>query len=291
MLGIVAIDYKNPRLTIDFCLKQLPRVDVPYVCVVVVNGATEEEVDCLAQGMGAYVVREGMDGVDKEQCLFLLPSAENRGFARGNNFGVEFLTRHFEVEHLLFSNTDIEILSPNCVSVLLDRLKRNDEIGAIGPCVVGLDGQYQEPHDRVISVYRQIGWMLFPFLRKRRKASEASAPTRRPESRYTYWVQGSFLLVRRSDFERVGMFDSHTFLYSEEPILAERLKRIGKRMYYEASVEILHYEGGTIVRKHGSKRSARMAMESNCYYYRAYRHVNRFVVWGYKLLFQCFVLR
>lgn len=283
MLGIVAIDYKNPQLTIEFCQKQLLRVDVPYVCVVVVNGATDEEVNCLAQGTGAYVVREDASGVNKGQRLYLLPSVENLGFARGNNLGVAFLTKHFGVEHLLFSNTDIEILSPNCVSVLLDRLNRNGEMGAIGPCVVGLDGQYQEPHDRVISIYRQIGWMLFPFLRKRRIV-DASAPARKPESRYTYWVQGSFLLVRRSDFERVGMFDPHTFLYSEEPILAERLKRIGKRMYYEASVEILHYEGGTIVRKHGSKRSARMAMESNCYYYRTYLHVGRFAVWIYRQL-------
>ena len=66
---------------------------------------------------------------------------------------------------------------------------------------------------------------------------------------------GSFLLVKAFDFYNCGMFDSHTFLYAEEPILAERMAAIGKRVYYYPDSEVIHEHGVTTSKFAKDKRS------------------------------------
>ena len=291
-LGIVIVSYKSAQMTIDFVKRELPKVDVPWVCCVVNNAATEEETRIIAEGAQAEVIDpETLQAKGRNTGgIYIVPSTDNLGFAKGNNLGVKFLTKNFNCTHLLFSNNDVEIKSPDCLSTLIDKLSANPEIGAIGPRIFCLDGSEQLPHDGYVSIYRQIGWHLLPFLRKKykpqmsEKIAEPSLPIR--SSGFTYWVQGAFLVMRTSDFLQVGMFDPNTFLYAEEPILAERLKTMGKQMYYENSVSILHYEGGTIVKQHGSRKSEYMVMESNCYYYRKYLHYNPLLVWLYRTTFR-----
>lgn len=285
-LGIVVVAYKSAQMTIEYIRREMPNVDVPWVCCIVNNSATLKDTQTIADGCGAEIV--SLDNIPKNMragSVYILPSEENLGFAKGNNLGVKFLTRYFNVDYLLFSNNDIEIKSPDCLSTMIRTLESDEHIGAVGPRIISLDGCVQYPHDNYISPYRQIGWHLFPFLRKKRKSMVENAPLVERESGFTYWVQGSFFVMRTKDFQQVGMFDPNTFLYAEEPILAGRLKTIGKQMYYESTVTVLHYEGGTIVKKHGSKKSFRMAMESNCYYYRKYLGYNPFVVWLYKMTF------
>ena len=291
-LGIVIVSYKSAQMTIDFVSRELPKVDVPWVCCIVNNAATKEETRKIAEGVDAEVI-DAKDLRAKDARtggVYVLTSVENLGFAKGNNLGVEFLKENFDCTHLLFTNNDVEIKSSDCLSTLIEKLNSNQEIGAIGPRIFCLDGSEQLPHDGYVSVYRQIGWHLLPFLRKKHnpqtpdKKEKSSLPIR--SSGFTYWVQGAFLVMRTSDFLQVGMFDPETFLYAEEPILAERLKSIGKQMYYENSVSILHYEGGTIVKQHGSRKSEYMVMESNCYYYRKYLHYNPLLVWLYRTTFR-----
>ena len=286
MLGIIIVAYKSPKLTIDFIKREMANIDVPWVCCVVNNAATEEETQSIAGATGGEIVNSITSEIPLDKKIYILPSSENLGFARGNNYGVKFLTIHFDVDHLLFTNNDIEIKDSTCVSTLIRILDGNKEIGAIGPRIIGLDGKDQLPHDKPVSIYRQIGWNLLPFIRRKHKTDNNAASQIR-ESGFTYWVQGSFFVMRTEDFLKVDMFDPNTFLYAEEQILAEKLKRIDKYMYYENSVKVLHYEGGTIVRKHGTKASYRMGMESNCYYYRKYLHINKFLVWVYKYSFLC----
>ena len=287
MLGVVVVAYKSAQMTIDFVKRERGNIDVPCILCIVDNASVEEECEYMAESLQAEVVDEELCVKDKDNGIYIIPSKENLGFARGNNLGVTFLKRNFDIDYLLFSNNDIEIRSRNCVSTLIQRLKEDERIGAIGPRIVSLDGSYQLPHDAPVSIYRQIGWMLFPFLRKRHQKETATVPKAQeiPPSKFTYWVQGSFFVMSAKVFLEVGMFDPNTFLYAEEPILAEKLKRIGKRMYYESSVEVLHYEGGTIVKQNGNNWSLTKAMESNCYYYKHYLHYNIVAISLYKWLF------
>lgn len=287
-LGIIVVAYKSNKMTAEYVHRELPQVNVPWVCCIVNNAATLDESNVLAERCGAEVV--GMNSAPKSKdngSVYVLPSEENLGFAKGNNLGVNFLAKYLDVDYLLFSNNDIEIKSSCCLSSLIATLNRDDKIGAVGPRIIGLDGVEQPPHDSYVSPYRQMVWRLLPFLRRKAKITSDTVLKKR-ESGFTYWVQGSFFVMRTKDFMQVGMFDPNTFLYSEEPILAERLKQVGKQMYYENSVTVLHYEGGTIVKQRGNSWSRKMVIESNCYYYKRYLGYNSLTVWLYKIIFNLF---
>lgn len=283
MLGIVIVSYHSDQMTIDYVHRELKKIDVPWVCSIVNNAATLEQSRVISESVGAEIIGSDLLVARPEiGSVYLVPSHENLGFAKGNNLGVEFLKKNFNCEYILFSNNDIEIQSEQCLSTLIHVLEGYEEIGAIGPKIISLDGLEQLPHDGNASIYRQIGWHLFPFLRN--KKNKLDRKTR--SSGFTYWISGAFMVMRLKDFLDVGMFDPNTFLYGEEPILAERLKKKGKHMYYENRVSVLHYEGETIVRLNGRKKSEYMVMESNCYYFRNYLHYNSLLVWIYKWTFK-----
>ena len=84
------------------------------------------------------------------------------------------------------------------------------------------------------------------------------------------------MLVDACSFMEVGMFDEETFLYYEEPILAERLLKIKKRMYFASDVEIVHFEGGSTKR---NKKRDKIEMDSCVYYMKQYKHVPEWVLW------------
>lgn len=281
MLGIITIDYKNPQLTIDFCNRELKKINVPYKCVVVVNSATEQEIEIICKETDGIRVDEFTQ--IKDGNLYILPSRINLGYAKGNNWGVEFLCKNFNINYLLFTNNDIEILSGNIIRSLLDVLESNSNIGAIGPRVIGLDGNEQSPHHRIISPYRQIGWKLFPFLRKKNKIKKEILRSI-PNSGFCYWVSGAFFLMRAEDFIKIGGFDPKTFLYCEEPILAERLKTINKKMYFLNECNVLHYEGSSSTKKRPKGNWNKYLIESNCYYYKKYLHYHNVIVLFYKFI-------
>lgn len=275
-IGIVIVAYHNEAMTKKYVTEELPKLSEEFELVVVNNDATAEESRKLAEECGLTFVEDDTQTESLERGRgYLIWSQGNLGYARGNNKGVRFLNRIGEFAYYLFSNDDIEIKQPATIGMLLGKMGELGNVSAIGPRVLGLDGRDQSPHDRYISPWRLIGWRLLSFLRRKHEAPTDSAPSSKPDSRYTYWVQGSFLLVDARAFCQVGMFDENTFLYFEEPILAERMLAIGKRMYFDSDVEIVHYEGGSTKR---NKKKEQIENESRFYYFRKYKGVNRMML-------------
>ena len=279
-IGIVVVSYHNEAMTKKYVTEELPKLANNYTLVVINNASTRVESEKLAKECNLTFVDDYSGGEVPHDKGYLLWNSDNLGYARGNNLGVRFLNRIGEYAYFLFSNDDIEIRRPQILEELIFMMKQDKRIGAIGPRVVGVDGHDQSPHDIYISPYRMIGWKLFPFLRRKHKNNVTESPAK-PSSGFTYWVQGSFMLVDACVFNEIGMFDEHTFLYYEEPILAEKLAKVGKTMYFDSDVEIVHYEGGST--KRNLKRE-KIEMDSRVYYLREYKHINKIVLFLLKHL-------
>lgn len=276
-VGIVVVSYHNPETTKHYVTKELQKLVTPYTLVVVNVDSTREDSMVLAERCGLCFI-DNNSPVEKGSNCFLIWDKDNLGYAKGNNRGVKFLNEIGEFDYLLFSNDDIEIVSPNILEVLINRMQENEDIAAIGPRVIGKDSREQSPHDRYISPYRMIGWRLFPFLRKKRDMPETDKDAL-PMSRYTYWVSGAFMLVDAVAFSKVGMFDETTFLYFEEPIIAERFALIGKKMYFESTVSIVHYEGESSA-KLGNKKKE-YERKSRRHYLCTYKRESLLILWLY----------
>ena len=255
MVGIVIVSYRSDDLTVRFVREDLSRISVPYRVVVVDNGET-----------GSSALQEKLPEVT-------VLVSENRGYASACNLGAEWLRDRVHPESVLFCNNDLRFLSDRVVETLCETLSAHPEVGAIGPCIVGPDGRRQSP-EPYRGLWNRYVWMyvLTPFLSRDRKTRKFQLDYAEKASEgYHYKLMGSFLMVRAEAFFEAGCFDEGTFLYAEEPILSERLSRIGKRCWFCPSVTVLHDHGAVIKSSFKSKETDWMQFRSMAYYYRRYR--------------------
>ena len=256
MIGIVVVTYRSDDRTVVFVTRELPRIGLPYKVVVVDNGATEEEAEALRLRIGCEVI-----------------ARENDGYAAGCNAGADWLCTDPDVDVLLFTNNDIHLASDDVVDRLIDKLKDRPDIGVIGPEVIGKDGKRQSP-EPYKGLWKQYVWMYLstPFLsrEKKRRVFQLNASDEAEEGE-CYRVMGSFFICPRDAWEQAGGMDPHTFLYAEEPILSERMHRVGRIVYFLPSVTVVHEHGSTIRQHLARKKAAWLQYRSNAYYYKTYR--------------------
>ena len=255
MVGIVIVSYRSDDLTVRFVREDLSRISVPYRVVVVDNGET-----------GSSALQEKLPDVT-------VLVSENRGYASACNLGAEWLRDRVHPESVLFCNNDLRFQSDRVVETLCETLSAHPEVGAIGPCIVGPDGRRQSP-EPYRGLWNRYVWMyvLTPFLSRDRKTRKFQLDYAEKASEgYHYKLMGSFLMVRAEAFFEAGCFDEQTFLYAEEPILSERLSRIGKRCWFCPSVTVVHDHGAVIGSSFKRTETDWMQFRSMAYYYRRYR--------------------
>lgn len=273
-LSIIIVNYRNEDLTINFVKKELSKIKIPHVTVIVNNEATDESNSKLCQALNAQLVTSNYVGNESLCNIFIISSEDNLGFAKGNNLGVYFSKKNFQPEYYLFTNNDIQITDVEVVEKLISKLNIIDAAGIIGPRVVGLDGKNQSPYPYRSFWYRHIWiyWSSFIYSKQKKiQKFEIDYPDRAEEG-FHYYVMGSFFVVRACDFYKCGMFDPATFLYAEELILSERMRIIGKKVYYYPGTYVIHAHGQT-TKKYGGDRINDWLFESECYYYKAYMGV------------------
>ena len=80
--------------------------------------------------------------------VILIRSKENLGFAAANNLGLQ----RARGEVLALVNSDV-VLHPNCLRTLQAFLERHEDVGIVGPRIVGRDGQVQSSCRRLPTVW------------------------------------------------------------------------------------------------------------------------------------------
>ncbi len=108
---------------------------------------------------------------------------------------------------------------------------------AMGPRILGPRGRAELSYSRRDSLVGDIGWSL--RWRRGRGGESAVVPLE------VAWVTGACLLLRRSDFERIGGFDERYFLYFEDADLCRRLRRAGGRVIHHPGFTAVHGRGGS----------------------------------------------
>ena len=279
MLVIVIINYKQEMLTIDFVKNELSKMQLPHKTIIVNNSATIDSNCLLCEELDALLVKDINAETDTKRDAFVINSADNLGFAKGNNLGAEFCKKWFAPKYILFTNNDIRLIDNDITEKLILKFEEHAEVGIIGPKVVGLDGRRQSPYPYTSfwNCHIWIYWStLFYSAEKKRKVFHLDYQETAQEG-YHYYVMGSFFMVRAADFYQCGMFDPHTFLYAEEPILSERMNAIGKKVYYYPEVEVVHEHGAT-TSKYAKDTMHDWQFESENYYYREYKHTSLFLI-------------
>ena len=292
MLAIIIVNYKNEIKTIEYVKNELIKVKVENIIIIVNNESSTITNNILKNSLNAELITDLSKTPSKNKKIFILANTENLGFARGNNFGVEFSLKYYNILYFLFSNNDIRVIDNHVVEEIINTISSKPDIALIGPRVIGIDGKNQSP-EPYYSFWNRYIWMLwiskFISAEKKNKLFQLGYSQNAKEGVH-YKVMGSFFLVKAIDFIKCQMMDPHTFLYAEEIILSERLKSIGKKVYYYPEVAVLHEHGQTTSLHISEIKKKWLQFSSECYYYKTYKNISYISVFLGSVSFSIYLL-
>lgn len=181
----------------------------------------------------------------------LLPQAENLGFSRCNNIGLQAA----QGRCLLLLNPDTEITG-DALAQMIAYMDANPAVGIIGPHTRNTDGTTQSTRRRFPTVplaFFESTW-LQPYAPQ--SMLDRYYVTDVPDNAVTEvdWVQGSALMARREVYEQIGGLDTGYVMFSEEMDWCKRAKAAGWRVVYVGTASIIHHGGKStdqvIARRH-----------------------------------------
>jgi len=236
-LSIIIVSYNAKRHLHD-CLTSLQQHPpaLSHEIVVVDNASADGSADVAAGFGGVQVIR----------------SERNVGFAAGNNIGI----KASRGEHLLLLNNDT-IVPSGAIDALVARMRRQPDVGVIGPRLVDGDGRAELSFGPTLTPLNE--WRQGRLVRGLADndpdiVREVEAMTRqeqRPD-----WVTGACLLVRRTDAEAVGLLDERFFMYTEDVDFCASIRARGRQVLFMPSAEIVHLRGRSAATAFAATRKA-----------------------------------
>jgi GT2 family glycosyltransferase len=166
--------------------------------------------------------------------------AANRGFAAGNNVGLEVARGRY----VLLLNPDVEI-ADGTLADLVSAMDERPSVGLVSVIQRGSDGALQPSIRRFPSVVRDLGESLFaahwPVFKTCQELE--TRPDRYTHEGHVDWVVGAFLLARTEAIAEVGPMDDGFFLYSEEVDWCYRFGAAGWEVRHLPAMTIVHHAG------------------------------------------------
>jgi GT2 family glycosyltransferase len=235
-ISIIIVNYKTPQLLVD-CLRTVftGSETVPTEVIVVDNASGDNSKDIVT---GAF-----------PQVKWIQLSY-NAGFARANNEGIRQSTG--DVVLLLNSDTlNVEGAIENCYRQFV----ASDYV-ACGVQLLNADGSAQ-----ISGNYFMKGGLnyLLPlpylgsfikWLGNKVKVEKPNVPDSNALVEVD-WINGAFLMVKKTAIERAGLLDEDFFLYAEEAEWCSRLHKTGKLCIY-GQYKVVHLQGESANEAFGS---------------------------------------
>ncbi len=165
--------------------------------------------------------------------VFILPMPENGGFGHAHNAA----QRLYKADFAAIVNPDI-LLTGDVFTPLTDYLNANKK------CMIAVP-RITDPDGKLLAVYRLDPTVFDMFLRrfvpgfKKRKAAHTLQDKDYSRPFSLPFAQGSFLLIRKDMFDKVGGFDERYFLYMEDADLCRTLRQFGT-VDYVPNASVIH---------------------------------------------------
>ncbi|MGB9721756.1 MAG: glycosyltransferase family 2 protein [bacterium] len=169
----------------------------------------------------------------------IIAAERNMGFAGANNVGIKFA----QGKNLLFLNPDT-LVQRNTIMNLYRFLTKNKNAGMIGPFTIDQNAQIDYYSARVFpnlfTEFAQHSGLSKIFIRTRPCGCYFMSRGQNLTTCEVDAIQGSAMLVRKSDIEEVGPMDERFFLFCEDTDWCYRFRRRGKKIYLCTDAIIIH---------------------------------------------------
>jgi len=223
LVSLVTVHFNQPLATLAL-LESAQRLTYPRLEMLVVdNGSRTAPLDPA--------------GVARFPGARLLVSAENRGFAGGNNLAL----REAKGDFFLLVNNDTE-LTPDLIETLLEPFATDETVGVVCPKI----RYFHHPDVIQYAGYRPLNpWtgQTTPFGKGETDRGQYDRPGP------TAFAHGAAILLRREVLDTVGPMDETFFLYYEELDWSHRIQRAGYRIFYQPRALVYHKESLSVGRQ------------------------------------------
>lgn len=174
----------------------------------------------------------------------VLPSKKDLGFAKGNNFARSTV----KAENVLFLNADT-IVNGKVLQKTLSILEKRPEVGAVGCRVMLPTGKLDYSCHRGLPT----PWNSFCHFSGLSKIFSNSKYFAGYEATYLDYrksheidcITGAYLMIRKRILDKINWWDEDYFWNGEDIEMCYQVKRLGYKIWYEASVTITHFKGSS----------------------------------------------
>lgn len=233
-LSIIIVNYNTRELTLQ-CISTVyeSNIENNLEVFVVDNNSSDNSVEAIRQQFPNVI---------------LIENKENVGFSKANNQAIKQATGAF----VLLLNSDT-IVKENTLSIMLQYMKENEDVGAAGCEVLLPDGTLDKACHRGFptpsaSFYYMTG-LAKKYSNNPRFNLYHKSYLNMDEIHEIDCLVGAFMIVRAETIKQVGMLDENFFMYGEDIDWCYRIKEAEWKVIYNPTASIIHYKGASSRKK------------------------------------------
>lgn len=182
----------------------------------------------------------------------LTASAENLGFAKGNNLAI----KKARGRYVLLLNPDTEILD-NALEKMVRFMDAHPECGIAGCKLLNPDLSLQPS----VRAFPSFASQIFILLKIHHLFPHSKAMYKYLVQDFDYektqevdQVMGAFMMIRREAIEKIGLLDEKFWIWFEEVDFCKRAEAAGFKILYTPEAKIIHLYGQSFKQAMGVKK-------------------------------------
>lgn len=304
--GILILNYNNIDDTIK-CIKSIELYNSSAIKILIVdNGSTRRDItNSIDRYLNKTFVNDFSVLTDEEFTPFKLSKVtslhlkKNYGYAKGNNKGLNLFYNDIDIENILIINNDIFFTS-DILSPLLDKLRLHSD-AIISPLLLKVDAKEVDKdccrkEYNLLDIFIQHMFLTKNFFGVQTYLKNKNClynKDNKKKQRFVevYMPSGSCMLFKKELFKSIDSFDTHTFLYYEENILARKLKKYNYRVFVDFSTQCIHVGASTVKKTTNSVFSTKCWIDSCRYYLQNYTKASNIYMKFMEIFFRVMLLK
>lgn len=253
-LAYIVLNYKTYKDTICVCEKIVSFMDKDDIILIVDNMSPNESYEKLSDYFG------------KNNNVIVIQSPDNGGYAKGNNYGLNYLCDR-NPQYVCVINNDV-YFDKDCIEHLIEIYNTIPDAGAISPVQHDINDNIAKLQPLKCYTFWDDVFSYFRFKGTYHKFVNNTAYS---QIQKVGFIPGSFVFISYSIFKDIGFFYDRTFLFMEETFLSKRLESINKSCYIDLSTSYIHAHSKTINSEASRITQKRYLLESRILFTKEYR--------------------
>ncbi len=227
-LSIIIVNY-NVKVFLQNLLDSIQKAskEIKSEIIIVDNASDDGSVEFLRE---------------KYPSVKLIVNEANLGFGKANNIALKEAKGKF----ILLINPDTIVAEDTFVK-MISFFSETPEAGLAGCKILNPDGTLQLPCRRSFpgpwTSFTKVTGLSTLFPKSKIFARYNLTYLDENQTYEVDAISGSFMMMRKEVYEKVGGFDEQFFMYGEDLDLCYRIQKAGYKVYYVHSTQIIHYKG------------------------------------------------